>query len=595
MEILANPFIPKDFCILPPDYGTQGTAKFIEECDSLDQYEYLPIPGSIYQKVGTHPIVCCPRKIYKDDFICFPTDAWCPIYEKIEYDIPSFEKPAPALVMANRTCYDTPLEDGKVLSNCVPINRCAQLLEYPDAPVTTMLPCGFDEEESSLMICCPEEFTTDPVEIVQEPRFPIGNTAGEEARQCKDKHEMCARWKSNDGCALNQNFVISEEDGNGKFSSSSMFGFMQAACAESCEWCGSKGCVDEHPKCKEWSKGGMCVKNPFVMAHMCRESCGVCGFLSPENREDQIIDGKSYTDFTKSNFDCGHYKLLSEIKVDDFEAETEITINEKPKRSIVGNQEYINCGATMINDRWAVTASHCYDDVQESATIGPRQVRVNTIRENTQNKEFIEIKRVFLHPLYKNPNLYNDIAMVELGRRVEYDYESYGDSPICLDQGVAVEGKIGTVQGYGLTVDGTRGKLVEANVTIISNNQCKEQLDFNTTNNHVARKQIYQALPQGLNYGLMCTHGEKNEEGVYPGPCKGDAGGPLIILDENQRSTLVGIVSGGIGCGLQYPSWYTKVDLYTKWIHCIIETSKTMTIKQDIEETCLKQTEKLKK
>merc|ERR1711892_69671 len=97
---------------------------------SLDQFETLPMPGQKTQKVGTHPIVCCPKKIYKDDFICFPTDAWCPIYKKIEYPIDdSFTRvePPPPITMGNRTCYNTPLGDGKVLSNCVPLNQCAEL------------------------------------------------------------------------------------------------------------------------------------------------------------------------------------------------------------------------------------------------------------------------------------------------------------------------------------------------------------------------------------------------------------------------------------------------------------------------------------
>ena len=45
------------------------------------------------------------------------------------------------------------------------------------------------------------------------------------------------------------------------------------------------------------------------------------------------------------------------------------------------------------------------------------------------------MKRYFKHPLYKYPTLYNDIAIAELGRRIEYNYDRYGDTPTCLDQG----------------------------------------------------------------------------------------------------------------------------------------------------------------
>ena len=38
------------------------------------------------------------------------------------------------------------------------------------------------------------------------------------------------------------------------------------------------------------------------------------------------------------------------------------------------------------------------------------------------------MKKVYKHPLYKYPSLYNDVAVIELGRRIEYNYEKFGDS-----------------------------------------------------------------------------------------------------------------------------------------------------------------------
>ena len=53
----------------------------------------------------------------------------------------------------------------------------------------------------------------------------------------------------------------------------------------------------------------------------------------------------------------------------------------------------------------------------------------------TSHKEVVEVKRVFKHPMYKSPTLYHNIAVIELGRRIEYDYRKFGDTPICLDRG----------------------------------------------------------------------------------------------------------------------------------------------------------------
>ena len=48
---------------------------------------------------------------------------------------------------------------------------------------------------------------------------------------------------------------------------------------------------------------------------------------------------------------------------------------------------------------------------------------VNNFRDGTPFKEVIETKRYYKHPNYQYPLLYNDIAVVELGRRIAFDYE----------------------------------------------------------------------------------------------------------------------------------------------------------------------------
>ena len=71
----------------------------------------------------------------------------------------------------------------------------------------------------------------------------------------------------------------------------------------------------------------------------------------------------------------------------------------------------------------------------------------NICRDNTQYRELVEIKKVYKHPSYSYPSLYTDIAVVELGRRVEYDFKKFGDTPTCLDQGDRdINGELSTVQ-----------------------------------------------------------------------------------------------------------------------------------------------------
>ena len=47
----------------------------------------------------------------------------------------------------------------------------------------------------------------------------------------------------------------------------------------------------------------------------------------------------------------------------------------------------------------------------------------NHFREGTFYKDEIELKKIHKHPNYIYPNLYDDIAVVELGRRIEFDFE----------------------------------------------------------------------------------------------------------------------------------------------------------------------------
>ena len=47
------------------------------------------------------------------------------------------------------------------------------------------------------------------------------------------------------------------------------------------------------------------------------------------------------------------------------------------------------------------------------------------IRHGSLYAETIDVKRTFMHPYYKYPLQYNDIALSELGRRVIFDFVKY--------------------------------------------------------------------------------------------------------------------------------------------------------------------------
>ena len=109
--------------------------------------------------------------------ICFSSDPWCPTYVKsvdfYSYDYENTDagnvtdengenvEPVPVPTMAERTCNATALPEISLLAlntaRCTTINRCPKLLDNPTAPQTHIIPCGFDEIEKLMMVCCPDE------------------------------------------------------------------------------------------------------------------------------------------------------------------------------------------------------------------------------------------------------------------------------------------------------------------------------------------------------------------------------------------------------------------------------------------------------
>ena len=86
--------------------------------------------------------------------------------------------------------------------------------------------------------------------------------------------------------------------------------------------------------------------------------------------------------------------------------------------------------------------------------------RTINIRDGTDYEEIIEVRRIFQHPLYSYPKLYYDVGIMELERKIEYDYEIFGDSPTCLNTEYDIPELEAIIQGVGLTEKGDHGTLL---------------------------------------------------------------------------------------------------------------------------------------
>jgi secreted trypsin-like serine protease len=123
--------------------------------------------------------------------------------------------------------------------------------------------------------------------------------------------------------------------------------------------------------------------------------------------------------------------------------------------------------------------------------------------------------------------------------------------PICLpERGNSYTGKRGIVSGWGAT-SYPQGKLASnlqrASTEIIENSECRKKLKIDY---------VYSTM--------LCAIA-----GNCSGTCFGDSGGPLVVRDkETGTSTLVGLVSFGIGGCALFPYWpdvYTRVASFLDW------------------------------
>ena len=85
-----------------------------------------------------------------------------------------------------------------------------------------------------------------------------------------------------------------------------------------------------------------------------------------------------------------------------------------------------------------------------------------------------------------------------------YDWETYGDSPTCLNKDRNIDGKKATSQGFGKTETGDfPNQLLETTVNTITNEECKNTADK------------IPELPNGINRTILCTMGIQHETGEY--------------------------------------------------------------------------------
>ncbi|XP_045537313.1 trypsin-1 [Papilio machaon] len=233
---------------------------------------------------------------------------------------------------------------------------------------------------------------------------------------------------------------------------------------------------------------------------------------------------------------------------------TESLPGEIPWAASVWRQGTHQCGATVINDRWLLTAGHCicsvfdefYKSKQLTVVVGYTDISYNDVNQ--------PLSRIIPHPEYRCNRKSNDVALLKTVRQMIWNSDL---RPACLPQASSSDfsGTPAVVAGWGFTNEdrgiGSRPNVLQkTDVFVVTNDECNNWYES-----------------QGSKIKIISTQMCAGHEQGGRDSCWADSGGPLMVRGNKGHSMVVGVVSTGSGCArAKMPGIYTRVSRYTDWI-----------------------------
>ncbi|KAH0819321.1 hypothetical protein GEV33_003471 [Tenebrio molitor] len=237
-------------------------------------------------------------------------------------------------------------------------------------------------------------------------------------------------------------------------------------------------------------------------------------------------------------------------------------VGEFPHMAAIGYGDINNaqwfCGGSLISETFVLTAAHCIHPKK----LGPaRWIRLGDTdlqdNEDVPKPQNFTVEQHFIHPDFKSPSRYHDIALIKLDRPAVFNLFV---QPACLHVEKSVPRML-SVTGWGKTdiYGGLSNHLLKADVNPVIQNVCKEY--------YASIKK--ERLPHGIREDIQLCAGHPEGKDT----CPGDSGGPLQYKVSADRDyfIVVGITSVGRACGLENSvGVYTRVSPYIGWIENIV-------------------------
>lgn len=202
------------------------------------------------------------------------------------------------------------------------------------------------------------------------------------------------------------------------------------------------------------------------------------------------------------------------------------------------------CGATLIDSNWLLTAAHClpYEVLPSKIVVGA--YKLDSTGQAQVRKQSSANFTAFIHPKYWGGND-NDIALIKVNPG--FDVSTSDLMMLNNDAETEIAGNTANTCGWGTTKFGSgtmENTLRSVDLPLVSLESCQNV------------------------YGTAVTEGNLCAGGGNKDSCTGDSGGPLYFIEANQSHAVQqGIVSWGIGCGEEgYYGVYTSVRHYLSFI-----------------------------
>ncbi|OXA41864.1 Plasma kallikrein [Folsomia candida] len=249
------------------------------------------------------------------------------------------------------------------------------------------------------------------------------------------------------------------------------------------------------------------------------------------------------------------------------------------------------CGGSVINDRFILTAAHCFalqpkkvkaeaievlihawlldqtlkgnwadKPLGELGSIQSSGYNLTKVTDEQEHSQRFKVAEIINHPLFTSKYDY-DVSLLRLEKKIDLSAAD-APTPICLpgpgQYEQTFEAETPTVIGWGMAADnagGTTRVLQKLKVPVINLKVCQSWMS------------------SVLTQRMLCAGYENGEKDA----CMGDSGGPLGYQQPNKQWKQIGVVSWGEGCARKHrPGYYSRLTELIQWVnHHTLDNSAT--------------------